>query len=284
MRAVTDGFEPGSIFKVVVAAAALESNRVGPQETFFCENGSYPIGNQIIHDTKPHGLLSFEGFMKVSSNIGAAKIAERVGRQRFEEMLGKLGFGQKTGIDFPGEDNGFFRRASSWTPIDFANIAFGQGIRVTPLQMIRAYAIVASGGMDLQPHLASKITDPRGETVWSLEKTSKRVLSEKTAKTITKMLGKVTEEGGTGSLARIPGYSVAGKTGTAQKVTTRGYSQRDFISSFVGFAPAYSPKFVILIKLDRPQGIKFAADSLSPTFGDITRFLLRYFNLPPTRG
>ncbi|MBI2981879.1 MAG: transpeptidase family protein [Deltaproteobacteria bacterium] len=280
-RAITDGFEPGSTFKVIMAAAALESGIVRPQDRFFCENGLYPVASHMIHDSHPHGLLTFREILKVSSNIGMVKIGQRVGKPGFDRAMRDFGFGQKTGIDFPGEDSGTIRPASSWGEIEFANMTFGQGVRVTPLQILRAYSIIASGGYDVKPHFVSKVMTPAGGEVWRFQNSPKRILKSSTAETLTKMLTEVTEEGGTGTQAKLSAYSVAGKTGTAQKVENGKYSKQDFVASFVGFAPAGNPRVAVLVAIDEPRGEIYGGVVAAPVFRKIVWDSLRELGVAP---
>ncbi len=280
-RAITDGFEPGSIFKVILAAAALESGEVRPEDRFFCENGSLQIGKHVIHDHRPHGLLTFREILKVSSNIGFFKIGQRVGKKEFGRVIEALGFGQKTGIDFPGEENGRVRPVSSWRDIDFANVSFGQGVRVTPLQIVRAFAVIASGGYDVRPHFVRKVTNAEGKVIWEAATFPRRILKETTAQTLSTMLLEVTEEGGTGVQAQIHGYAVAGKTGTAQKIKKGRYSHTDFMSSFVGFAPASQPRVVTLIVVDEPRGEIYGGVVAAPAFRKVSWTALRELGVSP---
>ncbi|MBI2083640.1 MAG: transpeptidase family protein [Deltaproteobacteria bacterium] len=280
-RAVTDGFEPGSIFKVIMAAAALESGTVQPEDRFFCENGAYPIGRNVIHDTHPHGLLSFREIMKVSSNIGIMKIGQRVGKKEFEKMIRVLGFGQKTGIDFPGEDAGMVRPSENWGEIEFANMAFGQGVRVTPIQILRAFSIIASGGYDLKPHFVSKVTTPDGEEVWRFQKSPTQILKPETTRILTQMLTEVIQEGGTGTQAGLSAYTVAGKTGTAQKVKNGKYSKQDYVGSFVGFAPAENPRVAALVLIDEPRGQIYGGVVAAPVFRKVVWEALRELGVSP---
>jgi len=280
-RAVTDGFEPGSIFKLILAVAALESGAVRPEERFFCENGSLRIGKHLIHDTHPHGVLTFTEILKVSSNIGAFKVGQRLGKEPFERVIRLMGFGKKTGLDFPGEDEGFIRPASAWQEIDFANISFGQGIRVTPIQFLRAIAMIASGGYDVRPHFVTKVTSATGRTIWSFENAPRRVLKEETAKVLTRMMVEVTGPHGTGVRAAIQGYPVAGKTGTAQKVKNGQYSRRDYVSSFAGFAPAENPRIAAIVIVDEPRGEIYGGEVAAPLFSRVVWEALRELGVPP---
>ena len=283
-RAVTDTFEPGSTFKTILAAAALESGAVQVKDRFFCENGSLRVGKHLIHDHEKYGMLSFREIVKVSSNIGIYKVGQKVGRNRFAESISLFGFGEETGIDFPGEVPGFIRPARLWQEIDFANITFGQGIRVTPIQLASGFVAIANGGMRMRPYLVSRITDSQGRSVVETEpKPVERVIQEETSRLLIDMLKEVTEEGGTATKAALPGYTVAGKTGTAQKVVNGIYSHDKFVSSFVGIVPADSPKLVVLVTIDEPQGVVYGGLVAAPVFRKIAWAALRDLGVPPDR-
>jgi cell division protein FtsI (penicillin-binding protein 3) len=276
-RAITDPYEPGSTFKAILAASALEEGVTNPGERINCENGAHPIGKWVIHDSHPHGWLSFAEVIQFSSNIGVSKIADRLGKDRFFAYLTKFGFGQRAGLELPDESPGIMRPLAKWARINLATTSFGQGISVTPLQMVAAYGVIANGGTLMKPFLVRRITSPSGEA--SLEHTPTavgRVISEKTARTTTELLRRVVEEkGGTGSKARLDDFSVAGKTGTAQKVDsrTRGYSSKR-IGSFVGFVPADKPRAVILVLIDEPSTSSYGGVVAAPVFGSIAREVL----------
>lgn len=280
-RAVTDAVEPGSTFKVILAAAALESGLVKVQDRFHCENGALRIGDRVIHDHEKYGMLSFREIMKVSSNIGIYKIGQKVGKRGFAEVIEKFGFGKKTGIDYPGEVSGFIRPVKSWQEVEFANITFGQGIQVTPLQLAAGFAAIANGGLRMRPTLVSKVVDAEGRVVMEMKpKAAERVLSEKTARLLIDLLQEVTREGGTGTKAALPGYTVAGKTGTAQKVVDGTYSHTKFVSSFVGIVPAESPRLVVLVTIDEPEGVVYGGLVAAPVFRKIAWAALRDLGIP----
>jgi len=286
-RVVTDIFEPGSVFKVFLASAALEEKVVKRHDIFFCENGAYTLSRKTIRDVKKYGWLSLEHIIKYSSNIGAAKIAERVRKEKFYHYIKKFGFGQRTGIDLPGEAMGIIRHPKKWSKIALGNIAFGQGIAVTSIQLITALSAIANGGNLLKPYVVDKIVDSQGNTVrQSHPIIIRRVLSEETAEIMTSILKGVVMEGGTGTSAALSYYGVAGKTGTAQKVDSvlGGYYEDRFISSFVGYAPSNHPRLVILVVIDEPQGIPYGGRVAGPVFKNIAERSLRYFNIPPTKG
>jgi cell division protein FtsI (penicillin-binding protein 3) len=282
--AVTDTFEPGSTFKPIMASAALERHAVGPDDKFFCENGSLQVGDHVIHDHERYGTLSVRQIIKVSSNIGIYKVGRKVGRKDYAQTVEQFGFGHKTGVDYPGEVSGYVRPVKSWQDIDFANISFGQGVRVTPLQLASAYAAMANGGVRMKPYLVSSVTDGAGKVIQKNEPEAvERVLSESTAKLITEIMKGVTEEGGTATRAALPGYTVAGKTGTAQKVVGGQYSHDKYVSSFVGIVPADDPKFVVLAMVDEPKGEIYGGLVAAPVFREIASVALADLGVPPEK-
>lgn len=271
-RAVTDFYEPGSTFKPLLAAAALEHGIVRPDEMIFCENGRFPVGKWTIHDHGSHGWLSVAEILQVSSNIGAAKIGERLGRERFFDFLSALELGHATGIDLPGEVGGMLRPLGDWSRIALITTSFGQGIAVTPLQMTRAFAAIANGGLLMKPYVGLRAVAPDGEVVWEHHPTVvRRVMRPETAATVTTMLERVLGEGGTGTRARVAGFRVAGKTGTAQKIEagTGRYSPHARIASFIGFLPAEAPRLVILAIIDEPETSSYGGIVAAPVFAEI---------------
>jgi len=284
-RAVVDTFEPGSTLKPFVLAAALDQGVISRNQKIFCENGKFSVGGKVIHDHHRYGRLSISEVLKFSSNIGSAKIGKALERQRLYDALRDFGFGAPTGIDLNGESYGVLRDPQRWFEVDLAAISFGQGLTVTPLQLTVATAAIANGGKVMRPFVVEKIVNQFGEVVEQTRPQSlRRVVSEKTAATIREMMAMVTEEGGTGTLAAVPGFKVAGKTGTAQKVdpVTGGYSPDKRVSSFVGFAPADSPKVVILVVIDEPQGMAYGGLVAAPVFSRIAGQVLRYYQVAPT--
>ena len=284
-RAITDPYEPGSTFKAVLAAAAIEEKAVRPSEMFFCEHGRAHIGRWMIHDTHPHGWLSFAEVIQYSSNIGATKVAERLGRERFYRYLLAFGFGTRTGIDLPGETPGIMRPLETWSRIDLATHSFGQGISVTTLQMATAFAAIANGGVLMRPFVVRRIVMPGGEVALETGPVVvRRVVSARTAETVTALLRRVVEErGGTGTKAKLDDFPVAGKTGTAQKVNllTGGYSSKR-IGSFVGFVPADAPRAVILVLIDEPRTASYGGVVAAPVFRAIASAVLKRLAVEPT--
>jgi cell division protein FtsI (penicillin-binding protein 3) len=283
-RAITDVYEPGSTFKAFLAAAALEEKVVRPEERINCEGGRYSVGKRTIRDAHPHGVLTFADVIAQSSNIGCAKVAERLGPERFGKVVKGLGFGVPTGIDLPGESGGLLRPVEKWGRIHLVTTAFGQGIAATPLQMARAFAAIANGGDLLRPYIVKRITDDAGSVRYAATPhLERRIMSRHTAETVTELLVGVTEHG-TGKQARIDGYRVAGKTGTAQKVDagTGRYHPRDRMSSFVGFVPADDPALVILAVIDSPRTATYGGVVAAPVFRAVAEYGLTRRGILPT--
>lgn len=286
-RAVADSFEPGSTFKTVLAAAALEEGVVGKEDLFYCEMGRFPYAGRIINDTHPHGWLSFSKILQVSSNIGFTKVADKLKKERYFKYIEKFGFGRTTGIDVPGEVPGLVRRPETWAAIDLATHAFGQGIATTPMQMVMAYAAIANGGILMRPYVTRRVISPQGEVLLENQPhVVRRVISEKTAKQLTSMLSEVTEEGGTGVMANIEGFAVAGKTGTAQKADPvhGGYSAKKRVASFVGFVPANEPRLVALVLIDEPEANVYGGVVAAPVFRNVAQGALRRLAVAPQKS
>lgn len=269
--ALSASFEPGSIFKVVTYAAALDEGLLKPQDLIFCENGKFKLGKYTIRDSHKAGWLTARDAFRESSNIGAMKIAMRVGEEKFKEHVHNFGFGQVPGVGFLEEAKGGVRKGR-WGETRLATSGYGHGISVTALQMVRAVAAVANGGVLPQPQILSRVEAPGGEVVLQGESTGGvRVISEKTARTMTSIMTGVVERGGTGEMASIRGVTVAGKTGTAEKVDPRTgrYLRKVNITSFVGFAPAENPEVVALVVVDEPKTSRFGGTTAGPAFRKI---------------
>jgi cell division protein FtsI (penicillin-binding protein 3) len=276
-RAVSDVFEPGSLFKVFLAAAALEEQVVRPSDSFFCENGSYTVYDRTIHDHSKYGWLTFQQIIKFSSNIGASKVGEKMGKDRFYRYICAFGFGDKTRIGLPGEGKGIVRHPRYWPPVALDTISFGQGVSVTGIQLVTALSAIANGGFLMKPYVVEKITDEKGNVVQSFQpETIRRVISAGTAKKVTALLKATTQKGGTGEGAVPTGYEVGGKTGTAQKVDSLlgGYSEDRYTSGFMGFAPAGDPKLALLVVIDEPQGNNYGGVVAGPIFKTIMEKVL----------
>ncbi|NWF92679.1 MAG: transpeptidase family protein [Syntrophaceae bacterium] len=283
-RTITDSFEPGSLFKAFLAATALEEHVVRPSDSFFCENGAYAIYDRTIHDHTKYGWLTFQQIIKFSSNIGASKVGVKMGKDRFYRYIRAFGFGEKTGIDLPGEGRGIVHHPRYWPPVALGTISFGQGISVTAIQLATALSAIANGGFLMRPYVVEKITSEKGETIQSFQpEVIRRVISEETARKVAALLKATTEKGGTGEAAVPAGYEVAGKTGTAQKVdpVLGGYSEEHFISGFMGFAPAQDPKIVLVVVIDEPQGTAYGSVVAAPLFRAMMEKILPYLHIHP---
>jgi len=285
-RAVADSFEPGSTLKVFLVGAALEEKLVSPNDSFNCENGSYSIGGRTIHDTHKYGTITVSEILKYSSNIGAAKIGSKLGQQRLHNYLKNFGFGSRTGIELPGEAPGLLRERSQWYGIDLATISFGQGISISALQLATAISAVANGGNLMKPYIIDRITDDNGAVQQQFSPQIRhKVISARAANALARMMEGVTDEGGTGIKASVEGYTVAGKTGTAQKVDplTKAYSASKRTASFVGFVPVENPRLTILVVIDEPKTSTYGGIVAAPAFSEIALQSLCYLRVPPTK-
>lgn len=283
-RSITDTFEPGSVMKVFVIAAALEAGVCDPQTIINCEGGAYRIGRNVVHDTHEYDLLTVHDVLKFSSNIGSVKIAEMIGPKALHDMLIQFGFGEKTGIDCPGEVKGILRHYESWRTIDHATVAFGQGITVTPIQLISAISAVANHGVLMTPYVVAAVTDDNGNIIESFSPSEKRkVILPETALLLMKMMNAATQPDGTGGLAVPAGYTVCGKTGTAQKLNAQGnYRNCEYNGVFVGFSPADNPELAVLVVIDEPQKHHYGGIVAAPVFREIVHETFNYLNIPPT--
>jgi cell division protein FtsI (penicillin-binding protein 3) len=275
-RAITDTYEPGSTFKVVTVAGALSEKLVAPTTAFTLET-RIKVADRWINEHEPRATqrMSVAQILSQSSNVGTITLAQMLGKERVLNWIDRFGFGQKTGFDYPGESVGIL--PGYWSGSTIGNVPIGQGIAVTPLQMASAYAAIANDGVLAQPHLVERIgskrnTFGRGE----------RVISSVVATQLMTMLRDVVSaEGGTGALAAVPGYTVAGKTGTAAKPEPGGYSTSRYVASFVGVIPAKDPRLVVLVSVDEPRGAIWGGVVAAPAFADIARFNLQYLEVAP---
>lgn len=285
-RAVTDPYEPGSTMKIILAAAALEEGHVEPETLIYAGHGELPISGTVIHDHEKAGWVTFQEAIQHSSNVAAAKTAIGLGKDRMFQYLRGFGFGEKTGIDLPGESVGILRPPKKWGKRTLASVAIGQEIAVTPLQLVTAVSAIANGGALMKPFIVERIHNPQGSLVWSQAPEIRRhPIRDRTARTLTSLLENVVNHG-TGRQAAIFGYRVAGKTGTAQKVdsSTGTYSQTKLIGSFVGFAPAEDPRFVMLVVIDEPQGPGWGGAVAAPVFREVGEQVLRHLRIPQRRN
>jgi cell division protein FtsI (penicillin-binding protein 3) len=276
-------YEPGSIFKLVTASAALNENRVSPADTFFCYNGAMPIPGGFLHDAEPYGTLSLGGILAHSSNIGISQVALRLGPATFERYIRSFGFGEKTGIDFPGESRGLFRGSSRWSKRSLYTIAMGQEIGVTPIQLATAVSAIANGGRLMRPYLVSRVVSPDGRLLYTHQpRLVRRVISEKTSRTILSLLTGVVSPDGTGANAAITGFNVAGKTGTAEVYDPdrHVYSRTRTVDSFVGILPVDNPRLVVLVVVIQPKGISWGGTVAAPLFRKVAEMALVHFRIP----
>lgn len=281
-RALTDTYEPGSTMKVVVAAAALEERVMMPGSMLFGENGRMTVANTTIHDHEKLGWMTFTQMMQKSSNIGAAKTGMLLGQQRLYRYLQAFGFGQRTDIDLPGEVAGLLKSPREWGRRSLASISMGQEVGVTPLQMVSAVSAIANDGVLMKPYVVSGVSDQKGQPVKEiLPQVRRRVVSPATARTLTTILEGVVASG-TGTKAAIPGFRVAGKTGTAQKVDPRtgAYSSVLSVGSFVGFVPADAPRLAMIVVIDEPQGEAWGGVVAAPVFRRVGEQVLTYLGVP----
>ena len=282
-RAVTDPFEPGSTFKVIMAASALEEGVVRPTDRVFGENGAITVANATIHDWKKYGWLTFAEVLQNSSNVGSIKIGMQLGKERYYRYMTAFGFGSPTNLGLPGESRGQLRAPAQWSGLSLATMSIGQEVSVTAVQMVAAFSAVANGGRLMQPQIVRAVLDAQGRELRSFEpKTVRQVIRPETARTLTEMMVNVVANG-TGRQAAIPGYDVAGKTGTAQKMdpATKRYSRAPGVLSFVGFVPADDPRLAMIVLLDEPKNEKWGSEAAAPMFAAIGREALRYLNVPP---
>ena len=280
-RAVTDVYEPGSVNKVITAAAALQEGTVGLRQRFEVPD-QIRVYDATIHDAESHPTerMTLADILSISSNVGAIKVADTLGQQRFYRYLTRFGFGRTTGLGYPGESAGILPPVESWSGVSLATMAFGQGLAVTPLQMASVYATIANGGVWVEPRLVHGTVGSDGRFQAAAAPKTRRVVSASTAEMITRMLAYAVATG-TGVEAQIPGYWVAGKTGTARvpRQDRPGYSNKT-IASFIGFAPASRPSLVVAAMLDDPSTI-YGGVAAAPLFQDVARFALARLRIPP---
>ena len=282
-RAVTDPFEPGSTFKVILAAAALEEGVVRPDDRIWAENGRITIARTTIRDWKKYGWLTFGEVLQHSSNVGSIKVGLALGRERYYRYMTAFGFGAPTGVGLAGESRGQLRDPQRWSGLSLPTMSIGQEVSVTALQMVAAFGAIANGGTLMRPRLIRALFDAEGRETRRFEpRAVRQVISPETARTLTRLMSQVVAAG-TGHLAAIPGYEVAGKTGTAQKLdpVTRRYSRKPGVLSFVGFAPADEPRLVMLVMLDEPRNERWGSEAAAPIFSAIGGEVLRYLDVPP---
>jgi cell division protein FtsI (penicillin-binding protein 3) len=271
-RALTDVFEPGSTMKPLVVATALEAGIINPRTLVNTSPGVLQVGNNQVKDIHNYGTLTATGVITKSSNVGVVKIAQRMDRAMLWQTYSRLGFGQVTGVEFPGERTGFLPHYEGWSRFEHATLAFGYGLNMTSLQLAQAYATVANDGVRLPVTLERRAGVPEGERVFSVE----------TARAVRAMMETVVSDIGTARRAKIAGYRVGGKTGTAKKATGRGYAPGKYQSVFAGIAPISAPRFVMVVMIDEPRGQYYYGGIVAaPTFAKVMQAALRLYNVPP---
>lgn len=281
-RAICDLFEPGSVFKIVTASAALEEKKLVEEDRIFCEDGSYKIATHILHDHTPHGWLTFREVIEQSSNIGTTKVAQKLGSEIVYRYARLFGFAAKSGIDLPGEISGSLKEPRFWSKVSIGAVPIGQEVGVTTLQLASAISVIANGGQLMRPYIVKEIREKSGESIKRFFPTvTRKVISVDTASRVRKILTGVIEKG-TGKSARLSGFSAAGKTGTAQKLEPNGaYSHDKFVASFIGFAPAEDPLITIVVVVDEPHPAYFGGVVAGPVFKNVANDALRYLKLNP---
>src|SRR5215471_10921034 len=277
-RAVTDPVEPGSTFKLVTASAALEEDVVRLTDTFFCENGFVMRNGRRLRDHHGYGLLSFPQVIEKSSNIGTAKIAARLSDDQLYTYIRRFGFGEKSLVNLPGEEDGLIRPPKKWSRPTHDSLAFGQEVTVTPLQLLAAYAAVANGGWLMRPRMVEHVVQGDNSQFFAPQ-ARHQVLSPQTLERINDILVGVVERG-TGKQAAVEGYTVAGKTGTAQKVERGGYSHSKILASFVGYVPAEAPQLAIVVIIDEPLRAKWGGEAAAPVFKRVAQQALYSLQVP----
>jgi cell division protein FtsI (penicillin-binding protein 3) len=283
-RAAADYVEPGSIFKVILAAGALEEGVVRPTDQFHGEYGAIEVNGVTIRDHEKYGWLTVRQVLAQSSNVGAIKIGQKLGKSLYYHYISAFGFGSLTGVDLPGETPGLIRRPKGWSALSLPVLSLGQEVSVTPIQFATAFAAMANGGSLMRPHIVRSLRAQDGTAVRHVEPVVvRRVISEGTARTVLDMLTSAVDDG-TGKEAAVPGYSVSGKTGTAQKVDplTGRYSHRKIVASFVGAIPAEAPRLVILVMIDEPETLRWGGSIAAPTFREIARDAVKYLKVTPS--
>ncbi|MFB0519118.1 MAG: peptidoglycan D,D-transpeptidase FtsI family protein [Acidobacteriota bacterium] len=282
-RAVTDIYEPGSTFKILLLAMALEEKVVGLDDHFYCGEGGIEVAGSYIRDHKPYGVLSTRQIIEYSSNVGAIIIGSRIGKQKLYHHVQRYGFGEKTRIDLPGESGGIILPLRKWSGVSVGSISIGQEISVTPLQLLTIASAIANEGYVMKPLVVNKVLSRRGELLKEFSPSPmRRIISPQTAQQLLSIMIAVVERG-TGTAAKIPGYTIAGKTGTAQKFdpVAQRYGPDKYIASFIGFLPLDDPVIAMLVVIDEPHGSYYGGEVAAPLFKSIAQQLVKYLRIPP---
>jgi cell division protein FtsI (penicillin-binding protein 3) len=284
-RAIGCVYEPGSTLKAVTVSAALNEGTVKPGTVFDCERGAWLYKGKLLRDAHAHGNLTVADGVQKSSNILCAKVGLTLGDQRLHRYMAAFGLGSKLGIDLPGEETGILHPVRKWSGLTASRVSIGQGVAVTGVQMLTIMSTIANGGRVMRPYLVREVRTPEGGVLLrSRPLVLARPIRTETAATMRYLLSRVTEEGGTGTRARVQGYKVAGKTGTAQKPEGGGYSDTDFVASFVGFLPADAPEIALVVVVDEPRAAHYGGDVAAPPFARIAEQTVRYLDVPPEGG
>lgn len=284
-RAIGVNYEPGSVFKIGVVAAALNEGIIATNDLIDCENGMWLFAGRPLKDFHPYGILDVTGVLRKSSNIGAAKIAVALGPERLSRYLQEYGLGRATGIELPGEEAGLLHPVAKWAKVDITRIAMGHTVAVTALQMLNIICCIGNDGFLMKNHIVRKVVDNNGVVLFENKPEAvARPITERTAALMRQMLMEVTREGGTGTRAAIPGFNVAGKTGTAEKIEDGRYVHNANISSFVGILPAERPEIGIIVVLDNPQPLRTGGLTAAPVFAQIAAPVARYLDIRPVNA
>ncbi|MES2309101.1 MAG: penicillin-binding protein 2 [Verrucomicrobiota bacterium] len=283
-RCMTDVMEPGSIFKIVTLSGVLQEGLMSLNTQIFCENGSFYYGGKWLHDDEENGVLSVEDILARSSNIGFCKMGLALGEERLYTYAKQFGFGSSTGMmPGQGESAGILNPLHRWTKVSISRVPMGHEVGVTPIQMISAYSAIANGGRLMEPRLIHQITDNQGRIVKAFPPhVVRQVIQEKTANLVSEALTRVLSSEGTGKKANVPGFNVAGKTGTAQKVINGTYSKEKYLASFIGYLPQENPEFVVLVMVDEPKGHEYHGGQVAaPAFAEMAAQIAQSLNLVP---
>jgi len=280
-RCVTDLFEPGSIFKIVTMAAALEENLFTPSSLIICENGKWFVRSHWLHDVHPYEVLTFAEVVEKSSNIGTVKIAMALGEERLYQYCKKFHFGEKTGIDLPGETTGIFRPIEKWSAYSITAIPIGQEVAINSIQSIRAISVFANNGYLVRPHVIKEIRDKETIEIINYKNEKEQILSPSTVQIMRDILKRVVSPEGTAPFAGIEGYNIYGKTGTAQKAIRGRYVNGKYVSSFVGFLLSDQKNIAITVNIDEPQGAYYGGVVAAPLFRNILLRIINYYQIPP---
>lgn len=280
-RAIGWPYEPGSIFKIVTYAAAFEEGLFEPDDMIYCGGGQITIGKRVIRDTHAYGALTVEDAFAKSSNGGAIRVAMRVGRENFFEYISRFGFGRKTGVELPGESRGIVNPLEDWRIDSIGSVAIGQEVSVTLLQIVAAVGAIANRGVWVKPHVVKKVVAQDGRALYEPKIETRQVVSERTAQMMVRLMERVVTHGTARHAIDLAGYSVAGKTGTPQKVENKRVSHTKYMPSFAGFVPASDPRLAIVVMVDEPEGNHQGGSVAAPVFNLIAEAALGDYVIPP---